>query len=605
MRGKTYLLWLFVLLTVGGGLSATTYYVKPTGSDGAGGTTWGTAWMTAARVSVGWTGSGTKVAGGDTVYFAPGSYSGQILMPDNTNPNDRTCYACSSFYDPGITWLQSIPNYTRGQFYQSIKMAKACTVSAAAVVPVGGSWTNYSGEIWYKDTTLPAWYFANERASVGGEDSTFLISRTALASIVGRGEFYHDPTANRIYVRCTDGASPATHLMRFSRQATFEAKAPTGRNYICNYTTVFGFDIQFSYFAGVDWAYSAVDSFFVQHCRIIKVGANSGSNEGAVGSQSSWSDDAACDADPLWCTYSMDGRKCKITAVYANQYYEDNASPSRSRILTSYQYSHTTVESCLAINIGGGIDWKNRGAAGLSYGNVMKFCLIKHPYHAGYENLGNNADDSCYGNIIVMNDSLTAAKGIALEVYTQRKPGRHFVCNNLIVGWPRKISFPSIDDEALATSYYTGEFDSLPNIFKYNILHDEDARGRPLDFWYSANDTNYLIDSNWYANCENRFSFDAAMKTWAQWQARASGNAIAAMPEVSGVPYHDIHSSWNTVTPTYADTANFDYRLTNGSFPLLMSRSYGGFTWDKLGPFPATASLPQTTTKRVRGVKRP
>ncbi|MEW6051946.1 MAG: hypothetical protein AB1644_12910 [Candidatus Zixiibacteriota bacterium] len=540
-----------ILLMVAGLLGASTYgatyYVTPNGAGTRAGSTWANAGN-----GISWVNS--RLQGGDTVFFGPGTYNGVITPPANLNSRDRTCYVCgdgrsNAISDPGLM------------------AAKACTLSAATVFPRGTTWTNFSGGIYYTTANLPEWEaFSGQQSSIGGQDTTMLRACTTPAdmSIVGPGSYCHDLLTNRIYVWCTDGVNPTNHTIYASRRSTIEF---TGRSN-SNYVTFFGFDIRWSFYAGVHLAYAKVDSVFIDHCRITRIGTNLYSNAGIVGTQdgSSISD---CGGS-LDCTYAFDGKYCRIRSCYGGLISEPFPNGAeRCNLITTYGYSHFTVESCYADALGGAVDWKNRGAGGHSKGNVLRFSTVANALHAGYQNLGNNQYDSCYGNVFI-----NCRKAIWFERYTDRYPGHHFVCNNTIYG------FPSAG--GVVTGAYQGDFDSLPNFCKYNIFYDNDASGDPQFHYFSDNDTNFVIDSNLYWNCENTFVFDALQQGWTAWRNRTSG-------AWAGRAAHDAHSSFNTVNPGFTNAAGGDFSRPSAGQE--MNVTYGGKTWTRYGAWQAPLCL--------------
>jgi hypothetical protein len=93
-------------------VSATNYYVKTGGSDGAAGTSDGTAWAHCPGLT-GWTGSVTLVAG-DNVYFKCGGIWYGTLTPNHsgTSGHPITFGAYSTGADPIITGFSTLTSWT-------------------------------------------------------------------------------------------------------------------------------------------------------------------------------------------------------------------------------------------------------------------------------------------------------------------------------------------------------------------------------------------------------------------------------------------------------------------------------------------------------------
>jgi hypothetical protein len=572
---------------------ATTRYVKTVGTGAKDGTSWANAGPPSGTAPLTWVNS--VMAGGDTMYFGPGTYLGELRPPTNTNSNDRTCYASGdttntsglslTMYDPGIASLGS--NFTRLQFEQSLLVAKSCTLTSATKLAPGTTWTNYSGSIYSASATLlPFRFWPTDRGYCGGQDTTILDGCADLASMT-QGSFYHDITNGRVYVWCTDNSNPTTHTIWASASCTIDFDGLPNSKFV----TFFGFDIRWNYYAGVHLAASSVDSIFVDHCRITKIFTQVASNAGIVGTQTIIQR-SSCGGD-YDCTYPYDGMYNRIRACYGAEVYEPGRDAGRCRLVTTYNQSHFVVESCLAVGLGG-VDWKNHTSSGRSYGNCFKFNKVYHWKATAYEQLcGLNWDDSCYGNIFVGDPTNSDMKA----VWQRYSPlggnlsfgSRHFICNNVFYQC----------DVAVASGIYAAH-DWEPNWNKYNIFYNTQSTGYNQqhhgesssdrnEYW---NDTTYISDSNLYYGCPASGGFYvnttpgvAAVGvnyTFSQWQTRRSGTA-------SGNVYHDLNSTYNTVNPNFVNASNGDFRRSGTLSE--MDVTYGGKRWTSFGAEGASSAV--------------
>lgn len=564
---KKFLATILIILCALSSFGATRY-VSTTGAGTRSGNSWANAGPTVGMTPLAWVNS--VMAGGDTMYFAPGTYIGEVRPPTNTNSIDRTCYSASDgitvnyMYDPGVVSLGGSP--TRDQFEQSLLVSKACTLTSATKIPKGTTWTNYSGNIWSAPVTLlPFRFWPTDRAYCGGQDTTQFDARADLASLTAPGRMFHDITNGRVYVWCYGSDDPTLYDIWVSSSCTIDFDDLDNSNYV----TIYGFDIRWAYYAGVHLSASGVDSVFVDHCRITKIGTQQASNAGIVGCQTIMMNvDCGGSYD---CTYPYDGKHNRIRACYGAQIYEPGLDAGRCKLVTTYAQSHMVVESCLAVGIGG-VDWKNQAAGGSSYGNTFKYNTVKYWPTTAYENLcGHNQQDSCYGNYFIGDPTNNDMKAVwfefsALAGNTQAGSG-HFVANNTIYQ----------AQNALASGIYD-DHDAPPNWIKYNIFNGGGMAQYVQMHYGFSNDTSFLSDSNlvygFGTNCFNRNAVSMSLTTWRTYR---SGLWADSYP--SSQPYHDLYTV--TYNPGFNNPANNDF-----SRPLStqeMNLFYGGKQWSRLG----------------------
>ncbi|MGB5108085.1 MAG: hypothetical protein WBP29_05955, partial [Candidatus Zixiibacteriota bacterium] len=81
------ILGLLVALVWTANVQATTYYVSKSGSDSNNGLSWGSAWLTVAKVN-------SSIVAGDEVRFGTGRWLGtSLLPPTGGNASNVTVYA--------------------------------------------------------------------------------------------------------------------------------------------------------------------------------------------------------------------------------------------------------------------------------------------------------------------------------------------------------------------------------------------------------------------------------------------------------------------------------------------------------------------------------
>jgi hypothetical protein len=559
---------ILLLLLAAATQGASLKYVGPV----ANGTGAGTSWTNRAKADSTWF---RTVAAGDTVLFYPGTYDSCLIIPPERVTGLFTRYwagdgVTNQPYDPGVASLGANP--TRLEFEQSLLVPKVCTLTAARKINAGATWTNYSGNVYsFSPIDIISPSGLDNRVAVSCvQDTTQLDPVMEGAIPTSAGSVSYNLSTRTLYVWTTDGSNPTTHNFLLSRQPIFNMAG--GNN--TGYFQVFGFDLQcFNYGAVYTGGTpgSARDSAFLDHCRVTKGVAEAGSNEGAMANFVS-AVRSTC-GGTYECTYQYDKKYCRIRSCYVAQIWEPGRDVGRVNILTTYNMSHTYVESCFAVGIGG-VDWKNQAEGGLSYGNVMRFCTIKHWPATAYENLcGLNWYDSCYGNVFIGDPTNGDMKAVWFRfTYLGGNTSRgryHFVANNTFYQC----------EKALATGVFS-HYEWPPNYIKYNIFV---GGGRAASSQYhlsNTNDTNFVTDSNlYYLLPTNHFNRDGANVPLSTWQTYQSG-------VWAGSVYHDIHSV--TYNPNFI-AAGTDFRRS--SPPAEMDVTYGGKRWTSFGAEGASSAV--------------
>jgi hypothetical protein len=155
-----------------------TYYIKPDGDDGAAGTSVDAAWETIGKAN-------STLVAGDTVEILFGTYF-ETIDPANSGSSGN---------------LITYKNYTGDD-----------PVISRYVTLTG--WTQYSGEIY--ETTAPGsgyGLFEDDYDAAGYMVAMNDGPGIASPDDLQRGEFYLN---EKLYARCSDGADPDTHIMRWT-----------------------------------------------------------------------------------------------------------------------------------------------------------------------------------------------------------------------------------------------------------------------------------------------------------------------------------------------------------------------------------------------------
>jgi hypothetical protein len=155
-----------------------TYYIKPDGDDEKDGLSLENAWATIGKAN-------TTLSAGDTVYICNGTYA-ESIAPSNSG---------------------SAGNYIRYENYTG----HTPVISRYATLT---GWTQYDGEIYQRDTPASGYGLWEDDWPTAGK-YTGMSDGPGIADpdVLERGQFYCNGT---LYARCSDGADPDTHTMRWT-----------------------------------------------------------------------------------------------------------------------------------------------------------------------------------------------------------------------------------------------------------------------------------------------------------------------------------------------------------------------------------------------------
>jgi len=161
---------------------STDYYIKPNGNDNLSGTTVDNAWATIGKAN-------STLQAGDTVYILDGTYNETIDPANSGTSGNLITYKNYPGDSPVITGYSTITG-----------------------------WTQYTGEVYY--ASFPGYgygLFEDDYATAG--------YNVAMSDMDDNFEFYTDPadldrgrfySNGYVYARCSDGADPDTHTMRWT-----------------------------------------------------------------------------------------------------------------------------------------------------------------------------------------------------------------------------------------------------------------------------------------------------------------------------------------------------------------------------------------------------
>lgn len=433
MTRKIFLTFFFSILLTSFSF-ANTYYISPTGYDTNNGLSWSQAWRTITKVN-------STLAGGDTIFFAPGTYRGQIIPPAGGRSSDRTAYISGNGID-------KTPTKGSARIYGSDQIT---------------NWSLYSGSI-YRASWTPSGTLSNDHfAWTLAQNDSLLWPKTSLTAVTVPGTFYHDYTNAYIYAWCYGSQDPDNFVMEGSaRPVIFINQEGRG-----DHTTFWGFDLRYGSHKVVLFGDAAhPDSCFIDHCSISRVAGPGNQNTACVGMS------VINIADSTRNGHWNRLRSCTLShSMDAGDFDEHQKG------LSLYQESYFTIESCYVGNqIGLGIDFKNQLVGPTTVGNVARYNIIRDCNSQGINIYCHALEDSIYGNIIYnIGDIGISLK--SLNVY-----GKIAILNNTIYNTSKGI----------ATGYEG--FTPPTNYLKYNLIYG----GSEKVILMGGDHETFIVDSNIY-----------------------------------------------------------------------------------------------------------
>ena len=401
-------------------LLATDYYVKPDGNDELDGLSVGNAWATIGKANV-------TLTAGNTVYILDGTYTAAIDPTNSGTSGNPITYQNYVGHSPLITGYSTLTG-----------------------------WTQYNGEI-YRTTAPGGGYglFEDDWATAGKyvalSDGPGISDPDTLA----RGEFYLD---GYLYARCSDGADPDTHTMRWT----------TGRGADLNdddYITIDGITMQYV-MRGINA--ESCDNCIFQNCTIEYTYAN---------------------AVSLWsspCTYNtVQGN----TINYAGSWYRDEGDG----VHIGSTSHHNLIE--------GNIITRAAHASISSYGagSSPKHNIIQNNDCSYGGSSGLNANVYPYSEVWRWNKSYYMT---GCGIQTDSSDNLWLGNENWHNGWEEDA-----DSESICI-YATGATDTKDNIFVHNVFYDGMNATLGIDEFYGM-----IVDDNIFKN-NIFFRDDANEEIW-------------------------------------------------------------------------------------------
>lgn len=603
MRGKVIVFWLLVAILIGGGSDGATYYVSKTGSDGAGGTTWGTAWLT-----IDW--MNAHIAGGDTVFFGPGSWTNSTILAPQTGgsstdstyfisgdgvTNNQSKYSAHVYGGDSLTgWVQDLS--VGANVYKCYYAAPKYSYYDAFSDEVYACWQNYGGGL--TDSPLVKW--------TGGK-----------TDMTSAGRFYYSPTLDTLWVYVRDlgaGYNPASYGIFPCQNRCFVS------NGTAKYVVVRGFVFKYGNHMPVYFGNSNHGEYTrITNCLVWAGGTNrtAGDNTSLIGSLGQLTDAGAVNR----------GRRNQVDSCEIGNIWEiggqNGGSESWGQMAGIDIYSESAfvfIFNTVHHRMGYGVWYKGATPSGdcspppLTAGtmqcgaSVIAFNTIYDVLSVGVEHYYCQPYDSIIGNTIYDVGSGTSGDGLHIHYYHQYglHGGPVYVQNNTIFNcqnrgithgngaensrplYPGTIKYNLISQVGMGGSPQ-GSL-AHADCASANQLHNIDSNG----FWIGYSGVNFFrVESTDYClACPlPKHSSTRSNLTW--WQTYD-----ALQPKQA----FDVHSSF--FDPLYSDTGASNFARPSASVEI-PPYTVRGVTLSILGgPQPAT-SPPTSTSKRVRGVKRP
>ncbi|RKX26597.1 MAG: hypothetical protein DRP47_07940 [Candidatus Zixiibacteriota bacterium] len=532
---------IIILLFLAVNVSATTYYVKTDGNDESAGTSWATAWATIDKTETG-------MSGGDTVFFAPGIYRGQL------NPVGGTATA-PTWYVSGNGTDNTIPtSYTgrssRASLWGSYDLSDS-------------TWTLHSGNIWKLKFTPPTSVSFQSTicytfSQINSSYDTLLHPKTSMPT--SAGEIYYEDTNDTLYVWMFGNDNPNNY-------DTLEAAwAPPVFIGSQDHVVLYGFEIRYGHQSGVRFEGNHGDSNLVWNCWLRGFGSQNANNTSCIYSGSS----GAITVDTNYVGY--------VTG-WGNIIRSDSVSLCVNPYMTMHRYGigfygqqAVVVESCyIAPGFFYGIKFKGTCSFGsIRYNKIematewesMSQAAIKFTTHTHF--------DSAYGNICI-GDGQGDAFGVYIENKYDTTTSMVFMNNTFynITRMGTLIDHP----------YENAQTINGNNVIKYNVYHtvvgsQNQSSSNGLFSCPNWAINTITIDSNLYYNtagyswCRNSTYYDST-----DWKALG----------------YDAHSYIHT-DPGFNNAAAGDFSRPSASDE--MNRTYGGRTWTVYGAVQPDSSQP-------------
>lgn len=555
-------LLLAFLLCVFGTTQATTYYIKPTGSNASAGTSWATAWAHPNYTN-------NRISTGDTVRFAPGRYDTTCIRPPRGGTS-WTVYACSSL--------------------TNVDSCRTTTILSGAM-PVTDSWVSLPASVYRHNGTI---------AEVGGawsagemiveQSGTLFAGQNTVGAVNNAQESYYDPATDQLYIYGIGGANPTGTTVRVSQRPV--VRFDYGDQDMIQFI---GLTMEMGYQGTIILAHSnmgadASDSIWVMHCNVQKAGTSeSGTNVATfyAGMQSGGYPTTVANLGRYNKAVACTVRSARDLAdyssgidLYAQEYFtidscyvgDYNNSPYSLYFGIGFKFGQTgtgprarsnIISNTTVVNSRAGIWWGSRQVDLFIYGNYILDCQYRGiDIHSTLSNLPYMGNCRIYNNTIYNCGSTVdpdAGEAIMISPWGQDSAGVNDIRYNVI-----------FDTATVAT--YTISFVT---------------QGGEAPQQTPALETVWDIDSNMY------------------WRGSAGsfGTRFTGNSGCSGTNFASFQSCGfgaNDVITNPIFDASHTKTLTRISSNQEMNRTYGGKTWTRYGAWQptgcATPSAPTLVT---------
>lgn len=527
---KTLLCILLLLVAVN--VEGTTYYVRVGGSDGAAGTSWGTAWETMTNVN-------TTPSDGDSVFINGVHYSAQLL------PITGVTYVGGNGSDNTVT-------HGGGTLVGSEAVTGWANISGNVY---RAPWTPNDGVV-ISDGVLYTLY----QVESGAPDTAWIYRETSYGAVDAPGEYFQNAAHDSIYVYVNNmnsqGLDPDDYIIYASNRivVAFGQAGRDQKHVVIEGLHVFG--------ARAKCVYGGGDAHHMDSCTIRAVYAawvsTQPSQNGGCFGTGQISDSS---------NYGHHNRYVHDTANHVN--YQCGVGHSNGFIF--YSENYCLIESCVVFSdVLVGYHYKGHYGSSqddVETGDVIRDCIVygdSSNTDWGTLQAANHYKDSIYGCIFIgctdggimnaHNDNYGLGDGT-------------YIGNNTFVD----CGYGTVDG---TDGYIGGRVD-----INYNVFYEMNTNNIRIYCQAGcdggddeANDTLVFPDSNMF--------YSAGAQTWYN-NGVGTFNSLAAWQ--AAPYYYDLHS--NTNNPNFDSVGATDpwLGLARSGTPSEMNVTYGGRTWTLFG----------------------
>lgn len=516
---------------------ATTWYVNDDAAGSNNGTSWANAFDHPDSLAA-------NMSGGDTAFFATGSYYGVSISAPTGTEGAPTVYACSSFAD-----TNGAGEYHFARLY-------------------GGNlvtgWTQYSGNVYQASHDAAG----NDNSELW-QDGQWVVRQTSLGAVDAAGEWYNDSVSNVIYAYITNdgpGADPDNYTMIHADNVPVSV---SGADYVEFHGLYVGY--------GSPRVFNSDDiddNILIRDCKMTHAAGWNGVNASVIYTgataepgRTGW----RLINDSLGYAWGHDG--IDQGGPYGQINYEENTN---GYIVALYAMKGMVVDSCTIYG------HHSR------YGFYAKNDGLTIPFFEADTIRNSTFDTEGPGG--------TPSSGVGINLRTRFLNcmiyGNTFIndSNAIIVSYGRttgsggtRIFNNTFYDCASALSHVTPDpYEDTSLHFKYNVIAvSSGATNIALLSADTNNADGYIVDSNlYYGPGGEGFTVDTEGVSYATW---SSGNYS-----------WDVNSTIGT-DPGFNNAGAGDFSRPSASSE--MNRTYGGQTWTVYGAVQESAEVVPDTVR--------